>query len=538
MKRDEDFGRDRWDEFHTDDEENQAERHCDHVSDSDSDNNSMSSPHRTSLLSTESALATWPQSYRNSIDMLSVTPPSIHYNIISGITSICKKRRSSEKSTNSLGKSLLSHESLDKEDEVPTSTLPSKLSTTSSRFISSFLQPPPQDNSESSVTQAVLNGINVLCGIGLLTTPYAIKEGGWLSLFILLLFGILSCYTGILLQKCLEISDELRTYPDIGQAAFGTGGRLTISILLYLELYAACVEYIIMMSDNLATLFPNTFMSLGGIDLDARQIFAIMVTAIVLPTVWLRDLSLLSYLSVGGVGASILVAACLLWVGAVDNIGFHQYGVPVNFSGLPFAIGIYGYSYSGHAVFPNIYSSMKNPSNFVTVMIISFTFCWLIYTGVAVCGFLMFGEAINSQFTLNMPIELQASEIAIWTSVVSPMTKYALTISPVALSLEELLPSYQLGSYSFSLVTRTVLVISTLIVALTFPFFGFVMAFCGSSLAMLVAIIFPCACYLSIHRESLSKLQIGACTFTISVGVMTACVGTYASVAKMAGKFV
>ncbi|XP_065851976.1 amino acid transporter AVT1D-like isoform X2 [Euphorbia lathyris] len=533
MKGDEDFGRDRWDELQTDDEENQAERTCEHDSETDSDN-SISSPHRT--YSNEDNHTTWPQSYRNSIDLLSVTPPSIPFTIVAGLTSMCKRRRSSENS-NSLSKSLLSQESLDKE-EVPTSTLPLKLSTTSSRFrISSFLQPPPQD-SESSITQAVLNGINVLCGIGLLTTPYAIKEGGWLSLFILLLFGILSCYTGILLQKCLESSDELRTYPDIGQAAFGTGGRLTISILLYLELYAACVEYIIMMSDNLTSLFPNTFMSLGGINLDAHQIFAIMVTTIVLPTVWLRDLSLLSYLSVGGVGASILVAICLLWVGVVDKVGFHQYGIPINFSGLPFAIGIYGYSYSGHAVFPNIYCSMKHPSNFATVMIISFTFCWLIYTGVAVCGFLMFGDAIKSQYTLNMPTELRASEIALWTSVVSPMTKYALTITPVALSLEELVPSCRLGSYSLLFIIRTVLVISTLIVALTFPFFGFVMAFAGSSLAMLVAIIFPCACYLSIHRERLSKLQIGACTFTISVGVMTACVGTYSSVAKMADKFV
>lgn len=58
--------------------------------------------------------------------------------------------------------------------------------------------------------------------------PYAVKEGGWLGLFILFLFGAITCYTGILLKRCLESSPDLHTYPDIGQAAFGFTGRLWI----------------------------------------------------------------------------------------------------------------------------------------------------------------------------------------------------------------------------------------------------------------------------------------------------------------------
>lgn len=52
------------------------------------------------------------------------------------------------------------------------------------------------------------------------------------------------------------------------------------------------------------------------------------------------------------------------------------------------------------------------------------------------------------------------------------MTKYALTLTPVALSLEELIPPSQLQTYRVSIVIRTILVISTLVVALTIPFFG------------------------------------------------------------------
>jgi Transmembrane amino acid transporter protein len=72
--------------------------------------------------------------------------------------------------------------------------------------------------------------VNVLCGVGLLSAPYAIKQGGWLGLIILFLFGTIAFYTGILLRKCLDSEQGLQTYPDIGQAAFGTYGRVAISV--------------------------------------------------------------------------------------------------------------------------------------------------------------------------------------------------------------------------------------------------------------------------------------------------------------------
>lgn len=75
-------------------------------------------------------------------------------------------------------------------------------------------------------------GINALCGIGILSTPYAAKEGGWVGLSILLLYAVFSFYTGLLLRYCLDSAPGLETYPDIGQAAFGTTGRVIISVIL------------------------------------------------------------------------------------------------------------------------------------------------------------------------------------------------------------------------------------------------------------------------------------------------------------------
>lgn len=69
-----------------------------------------------------------------------------------------------------------------------------------------------------------------MCGIGILSVPYAIKQGGWMSLLPLILLGVISCYTGILIKRCLDSSLSLETYLDVGQAAFGLAGRIWFSV--------------------------------------------------------------------------------------------------------------------------------------------------------------------------------------------------------------------------------------------------------------------------------------------------------------------
>lgn len=52
------------------------------------------------------------------------------------------------------------------------------------------------------------------------------------------------------------------------------------------------------------------------------------------------------------------------------------------------------------------------------------------------------------------------------------ISTYALTLTPIAMSLEELIPSNHPQFLIFSILIRTALVISTLLVGLGIPFFG------------------------------------------------------------------
>ncbi|PHU00066.1 hypothetical protein BC332_29853 [Capsicum chinense] len=488
----------------------------------------------------------WPQSYRQSMDIYSSVPsPNLTFlgtpsltRLGSSFLSSSLTRRHTPEVLPSLHKPLIPQAEEDRASQRRSShtllpPLPSRRSA-----IKKF----PDEKSvaheftvsrQSSYGQGVLNGINVLCGVGILSTPYAVKEGGWAGLSILFIFGVLSYYTGILLRYCLDSQPGLETYPDIGQAAFGTVGRIIISIILYVELYSCCVEYIILEGDNLSALFPNAHLNLGGYQIDARHLFALLTTLAVLPTVWLRDLTVLSYISAGGVIASVMVVICLYWLGLVDHVGTQSKETVLNLSSLPVAIGLYGYCYSGHAVFPNIYTSLEKRSQFPAVLFTSFVIVTVLYAGAAVMGYMMFGDSAESQFTLNLPTDLVASKIAFWTTIVNPFTKYALTMAPVAMSLEELIPSNHAKSYMYSILIRTALVMSTLLVALKIPFFGFVMALIGSLFTMLVTLILPCACFLRILKGKTSPIQVSACILIIIVGSISAVFGTYSAVSKI-----
>ncbi|KFK25768.1 hypothetical protein AALP_AA8G157200 [Arabis alpina] len=391
----------------------------------------------------------------------------------------------------------------------------------------------------TSFSKTCFHGINALSGVGILSVPYALASGGWLSLIILFTVAITTFYCAILIKRCMDMDPLLRTYPDIGYKAFGKTGRIIASIFMNLELYLVATSFLILEGDNLNKLFSNVGFNFMGIEFEGKQMFIVLVAIIILPSVWLDDLKILSYVSASGVFASGLILASIFWVGAFEGVGFKNKDSEIfRLNGVTTSVSLYAFCYCAHPVFPTLYTSMKNKRQFSNVMVICFTICTFIYASVAILGYLMYGSNVDSQITLNLPTDKFSSKVAIWTTLVNPIAKFALMVTPIIDAMRTRFSRFLPNKRTAGFLLSTTLVTSNVIVALLIPFFGDLMSLVGAFLSATASVILPCLCYLKISGKYRS---VGFETLVligiILTGIVVVITGTYQAVKDIFGRF-
>ncbi|KAF8097911.1 hypothetical protein N665_0279s0040 [Sinapis alba] len=377
----------------------------------------------------------------------------------------------------------------------------------------------------SSFLHSVLNMVGMLIGLGQLSMPYTVESGGWISIFLLISLGVLTTYTSHILGNCLRRHPKSKSYSDIGYNAFGRHGRLLSSLFIYLAIFMALVSYTISLHDNIAAAFPATFTNLHNGSFPAAKLTAVAV-AIALPSLWIRDLSSISFLSSGGILMSAVIFMSVVYTAMFGGV-LDDGKIPVlRLRNIPTVSGIYLFGYGGHIVFPNLYTSMKDPSKFTKVSIVSFATVTALYISLAFTGAKMFGPNVNPQVTLSLPKHLLVTKIALWATVLTPMTKYALEFAPIAIQIERSLPLTMTGRTKLvarGLVGSTLLLV-ILVLALTVPYFGYVLSLTGSLVSVTIAVILPCAFYVKICWEGMSKFtraaNLGFLVFGCVLGVL------------------
>ncbi|GJM94002.1 hypothetical protein PR202_ga10611 [Eleusine coracana subsp. coracana] len=318
--------------------------------------------------------------------------------------------------------------------------------------------------------------------------PYAVSQGGWLSLALFVLVGASVCYyTGtLIIERCMRAYPfrhrQLPGYRPVRVRFLWPQSHRLLHVRGAVprrnQLSRLRGRY------NLDKLFPGaSFELLMGYRMQGKQLFIAIAAAVVLPTTWPT-----CQLAIGLVTSGVLTAS-LVWAGVAET------------TGLPTSLGLYFVCFTGHADLPNNLLLHENNKHFSKVLLISSVLCSLNYGLTAVLGYMIYGDDVQSQVTLNLPSGKLYSQVAIVMTLINPLAKYA-------------------------------------VVAATAPFFGYLMSFIGSFLSVMATVIFPCLCFLKIYKaEGIRRTEVVAITGIMMIGVFVTVTGTYTSLQQIIRTF-
>lgn len=426
----------------------------------------------------------------------------------------------------------------------------------------------PFTSGKSTKMQAVLNTCNVLMGSGLLALPYAAKcTGGYVSACgLLALASAATLFTAKLLGRELH-RHNARGFPDLAYYAFGTRGRYIVAVGLYFDIFLCLVLFLIMGGANIsATLDAVRGHKLYETDDDG--IFGLLAQFVATPDgcVWLLalmlvpattydDLTALSKFSAVGTISTVALVLVVTFMalfcrtGSEESLHDLKHGPNTAlesgdseepFSQRALSVGLVLYCFAGHALFPSIYYSLKDPpQQWDSVIDVSYAVVFFSSAVVACAGYSLFGDHVSDQISVDISaIDRATGAICCTLIAVSAVSKFALELQPLALGIEELLgddaaprgkdeePCGSIDPFYRSVALRGAILVLSLICAVTLPGFAIVDSLLGAIFATSISVLFPCSVSL-VCNSSLSKPTRYLCWATIVVGTIFGALGTW-----------
>jgi vesicular inhibitory amino acid transporter len=192
---------------------------------------------------------------------------------------------------------------------------------------------------------------------------------------------------------------------------------------------------------------------------------------------------------------------------------------------IPLAFGLLMSPWGGHSVFPNIYRDMRHPYKYRKGLHVTYIFTYIMDSGVACAGILMFGDKVKDEITSNIftthgypkPISVF---IAICIAIV-PLTKIPLNARPIISTFEVLLgldnrslaassslngmSGLNRGIFKFSL--RIAVIVIFVLIAIVCPSFDRIMTLLGSVACFSICIILPLAFHLKLFGKELGAAE-------------------------------
>ena len=377
----------------------------------------------------------------------------------------------------------------------------------------------------SSLWKAIFNIMNFIEGIGFLALPYAIKRGGIAIMVAFLILPICSWYTGKLLIECLYDGDEKKkrvrtrsTFKELGEILLPKYGGYLFAVLVQMDFFLSSVSYLVLcgslMSHTIRAVPMAAWICIAGV--------------VVFPTTFLKSMTQIGWLSITSIAALISVVVTVLWYGLGRMNKWNVQSVLFwNSEGISIALPMLVLAYDAQTILPTVELSMREKNKFNLALALAYIINVIIKTVFSFLAFLSFGSNTDQVILNNLP----EGPIRTFTSLLfvsSCIFSYALFVFPILVFIQTT-EAYEHAFAKFPrigfIVIRTTVVALTVLVAIIFPKFAFVISFTGSIVDSMFLFVLPCAVHLKLKFKQLKIYQVWLDVLLISIGITCATFG-------------
>ncbi|EER11704.1 Vesicular inhibitory amino acid transporter, putative [Perkinsus marinus ATCC 50983] len=387
-----------------------------------------------------------------------------------------------KKTTNALSDS----ESFTQEVTVSETSTTTITTSNTSKPNSDFKTVPEARGGKCSNLRSVFNLILTAIGIGVIMLPTTFANCGWFGgLLILFVVAVISNHMVgkiYIAYTSHPQGEAINTYEQLGYVCFGPAGAIATAGIVHITMTGCCSTLLLLLGENTQKLIPMAGLS--------SKVWCCIWAAICWPLTWLKSLNEVSYVSAFGMAALIVLFILIVVNGITNGITTEEENSydwwiwnPLEF-GVSFGNAMLSYHVTN--VLATLIRDMKTPSALPKVATISYLCIFVIYGGIAGCGYFGYGNTL-----VDVPIIDRIAPptggldawgyICVISLICLCFPHYIVLLFPIAASLEYQLlplppfkvddPEDAKGTIPTAkrIVVRTFLVAITLVIAIVVP---------------------------------------------------------------------